>query len=126
MAAAARPSRPKGLDIEPEPFSITRSTHGATEVVTVAGELDMANADQVAELLDEVGNEGGGTIVVDLSGLSFIDSSGIHALLRPRPHDAAVELVCPPGNVRRVLEVTKLERVLPVHDTLAQALAAVG
>jgi len=97
MAAAARPSRPKGLDIEPEPFSITRSTHGATEVVTVAGELDMANADQVAELLDEVGNE-----------------------------DAAVELVCPPGNVRRVLEVTKLERVLPVHDTLAQALAAVG
>ena len=93
--------------------------------MTIAGELDMANADQVAELLDEL--EGaGGTIVVDLTTLSFIDSSGIHALLRPRPHDAAVELVCPPGNVRRVLEVTKLERVLPVHDTLAQALAALG
>jgi anti-sigma B factor antagonist len=83
----------------------------------------MANVDAVAEVLDELAGSGS-PIVVDLSGLAFIDSSGIHALLRPRPYDNTIELVCPPGNVRRVLEVTKLEHVLPVHDTLDAALVA--
>lgn len=83
----------------------------------------MANADAVAETLDELARSGS-AVVVDLANLSFIDSSGIHALLRPRPYDGSFELVCPAGNVRRVLEVTKLEHVLPVHDTLDDALAA--
>ncbi len=83
----------------------------------------MANVDAVAEVLDELAGSGS-PIVVDISALAFIDSSGIHALLRPRPYDNTIELVCPPGNVRRVLEVTKLEHVLPVHDTLDDALAA--
>jgi anti-sigma B factor antagonist len=82
----------------------------------------MAHSDAVAETLDGLVG-GGGAVVVDLTGLAFIDSSGIHALLRPRPQ-ATIVLVCPPGNVRRVLEVTKLENVLPLHDTLDDALAA--
>jgi anti-sigma B factor antagonist len=124
MAAGDVPSRRrKGLDIEPEPFSITRSTHGAVEVVTLVGELDMSSAKAVAETLDELA-AAGRPIVVDLTTLEFIDSSGIHALLRPRPDEASIGLVCPPGNVRRVLEVTKLEQVLPVHDTLDDAFAA--
>jgi anti-sigma B factor antagonist len=111
------------IDMEPEPFSITRSTHGATEVVTVEGELDMVNAPAVAEALDALVGIGA-PVVVDLTGLSFIDSSGIHALLQPRAEHGSIEIVCPPGNVRRTLEVTRLERVLTVHDTLDQALAA--
>ena len=83
----------------------------------------MAHAPSVGDLLDELAGSGN-PVVVDLTALSFIDSSGIHALLRPRPQEATFELVCPAGNVRRVLEVTKLERVLRVHDTLDEALAA--
>ena len=111
------------MTTEPETFSISRSTRGAAEVVTLAGELDMANADAVAEVLDGLVDDGH-PVVVDLTELAFIDSSGIHALLRPRAPDDAIEVVCPPGNIRRVLEVTKLERVLPVHDTLDEALAS--
>jgi anti-sigma B factor antagonist len=83
----------------------------------------MAHASEVAELLDDL-TVGASTVVVDLTPLAFIDSSGIHALVRPRSDTARIELVCPAGNVRRVLEVTKLERVLPVYDTLDEALAA--
>jgi anti-sigma B factor antagonist len=119
------PGRPWRRHIEPEPFSIARSTHGTTEIVTLEGELDMAHAPEVAELLDDLA-AGGNAVVVDLTSLEFIDSSGIHALVRPRSDGARIELVCPPGNVRRVLEVTKLERVLQVHDTLDKALAAAG
>ena len=85
----------------------------------------MAHASEVAGLLDDLA-AGGNPVVVDLTSLEFIDSSGIHALVRPRSDNARIELVCPPGNVRRVLEVTKLERVLQVHDSLDEALTAAG
>jgi anti-sigma B factor antagonist len=91
--------------------------------VTLEGELDMVNAPTVAETLDTL-VAAGQPVVVDLTELAFIDSSGIHALVRPRGDGGAMELVCPPGNIRRVLELTKLQNVLQVHDTLDEALAA--
>jgi len=112
------------MTVEPESFSITRSTQGAAEVVTLAGELDMAHAPTVAETLDAL-SDNERPVIVDLTDLAFIDSSGIHAILRPRPQQGAVLLVCPPGNIQRVLSVTKIDRVLPVYETLDAAVAAV-
>ena len=77
----------KDSTIEPEPFAITRDTLDAAEVVTIVGELDMAQAPAVGDLLDELAGSGN-PIVVDLTALSFIDSSGIHALLRARQQEA--------------------------------------
>lgn len=110
---------------DPELFSLTRRTHGASEVVTLAGELDMAHAPTVAETLDALADTAR-PVIVDLSELTFIDSSGIHAILRPRPQQGVVVLVCPPGNIQRVLSVTKIDRVLPVYESLESALAGVG
>jgi len=110
---------------DPELFSLDRTTRGATEVVTLAGELDMAHAPTVAETLDALADVDR-PVIVDLSELTFIDSSGIHAILRPRPQNGVVMLVCPPGNIQRVLSVTKIDRVLPVFESLDAALAAAG
>jgi anti-sigma B factor antagonist len=109
------------MNTEPEPFSITRNTHGTSEIVALAGELDMANAPVVSETLDALADTAR-PVIVDLSDLAFIDSSGIHAIVSPRPQQTVV-LVCPPGNIQRVLSVTKLDRVLPVYETVDQALA---
>ena len=113
------------MSTEPEPFSITRSTHGSAEVVTLVGELDMAYAPTVAETLDALADTSR-PVIVDLTGLSFIDSSGIHAILRPRPQQGEVVLVCPPGNIHRVLDVTRIDRVLQVYETLDAALAGLA
>jgi anti-sigma B factor antagonist len=112
------------MTTEPETFSISRSTRGASEVVTLAGELDMAHATTVVETLDALADNER-PVIVDLSQLTFIDSSGIHAILRPRPQQGSVLLVCPPGTIQRVLSVTKIDRVMPVYETLDDALAAV-
>src|SRR5690349_14757546 len=72
------------MTTEPETFSLSRTTRGASEVVTLAGELDMAHAPTVAETLDALTDDER-PVVVDLSELTFIDSSGIHAILRQRP-----------------------------------------
>jgi anti-sigma B factor antagonist len=108
------------MNTEPELFSITRSTRGASEVVALAGELDMANAPLVSQALDELA-DAGRSVIVDLSELVFIDSSGIHAIVSPRPQ-LTLALVCPPGNIQRVFSVTKLDSVLPLYETLDEAL----
>jgi anti-anti-sigma factor len=113
------------MNTEAETFSISRSTHGVSQIVSLAGELDMVHAPVVAETLDALA-DGERAVIVDLSELTFIDSSGIHAILRPRPQQGSVLLVCPPGNIQRVLSVTKIDRVLSVYETLDGALAAAG
>ncbi len=109
------------MNTEPEPFSITRHTNGVSEVLALAGELDMANAPLVSQALDELADTGR-PVIVDLSELVFIDSSGIHAIVNPRPL-LSLALVCPPGNIQRVFSVTKLDRVLSLYETLDEALA---
>ena len=109
------------MTVEPEQFSITRSTRGAREIVALAGELDMASSPALSDTLDALADTPS-PVVVDLSGLTFIDSSGIHAILRPRPGQGVV-IVCPPGNIHRVLSVARIEHVVPVYETLDEALA---
>ena len=111
------------MNTEAETFSMSRRTQDASEIVMLSGELDMVHAPTVAETLDALA-DGEHPLIVDLSELTFIDSSGIHAILRPRPQQGTVLLVCPPGNIQRVLSVTKIDRVLSVYETLGEALAA--
>jgi anti-anti-sigma factor len=113
------------MNTEADTFSMSRSTETACEVVALVGELDMVHAPIVAETLDAL-SDNERPVIVDLTELTFIDSSGIHAILRPRPQQGTVLLVCPPGNIHRVLSVTKIDRVLSVYETLDEALAAVG
>jgi len=82
-------------------------------VVSLYGQLDLANADRVRDGLCAVA---GSKVVVDLSGLQFLDSSGIAALLSARSRIVergnGFALRGAKGIVRRVLEVTGLEFLL--------------
>ncbi len=91
-------------------FTITTRNLPGIHVVALHGELDIASADGLAEALVEVA---GSTLVVDLSDLTFIDSTGIGALVLARNRILAHgqgELVLsrPGGIVRRVLEIVGL------------------
>ena len=106
----------------PEPFRITIDSLAECELIAVHGELDGGTAGELTAQLDVL-VAGGRPVVVDLTALSFIDSGGLHALMKPRP-DARVSVVCPQGNVSRVMSVVQLEHVLPVYERLDDALAA--
>jgi anti-anti-sigma factor len=77
-------------------------------LVTVRGEIDMDNADQLVDAIKMVA----GTAVVDLSGITFIDSTGLQGLLRAqkaaRQRGDDLILRHPSKAVRRVLEMTGL------------------
>lgn len=88
-------------------------------VAAVTGEVDLSNSTEVAEQLDAVA-AAGGPLVLDLSGLAYLDTSGVRALVRlaERPGTDLV-VVAPPGSVvRAVLGITHLDRGLDVRDSL--------
>ena len=70
-------------------FSITARHLPDIHIVTLHGELDLVSADGLADVLVELA---GSTLVVDLSGLSFMDSSGIAALVAARTRILANKL----------------------------------
>ncbi|MFB7512023.1 STAS domain-containing protein [Streptomyces sp. NPDC056144] len=103
---------------------------GRTAVLTVAGELDMETADLLHELLTEQVGKGRRRLVLDLSALSFMDSSGLNVLIqavnKARESDGDLYLAAPTPAVRRILEITGVMSTIPPHDAVADALAAAG
>lgn len=81
-------------------------------ILVVRGEIDLVNADDFRERIESLLDEGGSPTLVDLSAVSFIDSSGVAALVaaRGRADSAGIELVLvdPSPQTRTVLEVTGL------------------
>ncbi|MEU5381120.1 anti-sigma factor antagonist [Streptomyces sp. NPDC005968] len=100
-------------------------------VVEVTGELDIATADLLdGHLHDVITRHGPARIVLDLSGLTFCDASGLRVLVRA--HHAArrchgrLHLVCPYGLTRYLLRITRLSETIPAHRTLSDALEPAG
>jgi anti-sigma B factor antagonist len=108
-------------------FSMAMSTHsyGGHVVIALYGELDVADAADFATALAEVVAARAPGIIVDLGGLEFIDSSGVAALARGRKlarHAGGdLLLAAPRRGVRRVLTLTRLIDVFPVHASVHEA-----
>jgi anti-sigma B factor antagonist len=96
-------------------------------VVSVGGEVDLATASKVAEALDEASREDSQPIVVDLARCAFIDSSGLALLVKAAQSDgggSSVMLAAARGQVRRALEISGLDGLLPLYPSTDEARAA--
>jgi anti-sigma B factor antagonist len=96
-------------------------------VVSLAGELDLYNAEEVrGALLDACADEPA-ALVVDLEEVRFIDSTALGVLIEARSRltdRSGFRLAAPGLETRRALEVSGLDRHFLVHDTVAEALEA--
>ena len=92
------------------------------QVLRLAGEVDVATAPRLRDRLVQLINEGPPNVVVDLSGLSFIDSMGLGALVsglkRARAHDGDLRLAGASDHVAKVLEITRLDQAFVVGETV--------
>jgi anti-sigma B factor antagonist len=86
--------------------------------VTVAGELDMADADRVGQVLEDAAAADRPIVRLELSGLTFADSSAVKAIIlgakAAEAHGVTYELVNPHSRVQRLLEITGLTNVLTI------------
>lgn len=92
---------------------------GQRTVIGVSGDLDVLAAPRLRDqLIDEI-ERGEREIVVDLTSCEFIDSSGLSALVtglkRVRSMGGELGLVCPPGDIRRLLEMVALDQVFKIY-----------
>ncbi len=100
-------------------------------VVTPSGEIDAHTAPQLrSTILDQLSAPEVSQLVIDLSRVSFLDSSALGVLVgtlkRMRERGGRLDIVLPSSHARRVFEITALDRVLSLHETLEDALASGG
>ena len=113
----------RGATVEDE-FSITAVAENGCQILITSGELDLHTAIELAEALEHCPN--GLPVIAELTGLTFIDSTGVHTLLRNHAHVKAAALVSAPGsNVQRVLDLVGANQTIPIYDRVSAAIQAV-
>lgn len=104
---------------------LTATSEGVVTRLAVAGRLTMANAAELTQAVDAAVAGGAPKVVVDLSGTTFVDSSGLGALItglrRTRQGGGDLRIAAPTEQVRAVLELTNLDRVLHPYASVEAA-----
>jgi anti-sigma B factor antagonist len=117
LGGSLRPRGPVQLGIK------MRWAAGAT-VVVVHGELDVLTAPKLSTWLDGLIRRGRGDVVIDLSEAEFIDSLGLHTLLKVQRRlsrqSRSLAVICGVGPVRHAIELARLEVALGVVSRLAE------
>src|SRR5437773_8223455 len=105
----------------------TRTADNGITVVAPAERLDVAGAPALKEAISEAVKNGPPRVVIDMEGVSFVDSTGpgsvISALKQIRGSQGDLRLAAPNQQARVVLELTTLDRVFPYFATVEEALA---
>jgi anti-sigma B factor antagonist len=94
-------------------------------VVAVSGELDLHSAPDLQTRLAEVIAEGASAVVIDLLGVSFVDSAGLGVLVGAakalRSSGGRLVVAADDRRITRVLQLTGLDRAIEVETSLVEA-----
>jgi anti-sigma B factor antagonist len=107
-------------------FGISEERREALSIIKPHGEIDVATAPGLRDYLDKVTGGDGGPIVVDLTAVTFIDSTGLGVLIGAQKHcdetERELRIVVTDPRIRKVFEITGLTDHFAMHDSLEPAL----
>jgi anti-sigma B factor antagonist len=131
VTAPYRPGLPASATLPPLADMVARRYSRADcTVLALSGEVDASCAPELRRHLMDAVAAGRPPVVVDLTAVTFLDLVAVgqlvHAFARTGFASGSIRLVSPRPFVRRVLELTRVASVLPLHDTLADAVAVPG
>lgn len=99
-------------------FSIQAVTEGPTTTLRVCGEVDLATADELSQAAASALETGPGALVIDLTEVSFLDSTGLAVLVAVTNQTTAsgvrLTISNPAPRVRNVIRITGLDQFLPL------------
>ena len=108
-------------------ISVRRS--GDVALIDLAGEVDAYTSARFREVMMDIIEDGISRLIVSMARVDYIDSSGLGALVgglkRTSERDGKILIVCHQSQVRKVFEITGLEKVFPIFDTEEEALEAI-
>lgn len=106
---------------------VLQGTHGPLTVAAVSGDIDFHTAPRLRSGGLELIEQGHHQLILDLTGVTFCDSSGLSALIglwhAAQGAGGFLALAAAPDRLMRILTLTGLHTVLPIHKTAADALA---
>src|SRR5689334_23190151 len=98
-------------------------------VLGVTGEIDIYTAPLFKQAVVNLVSEGNRDVIIDLSEVTFMDSSGFGTLLgatkRLRPMGGGLHLAAPNSTIQRMLRLTRLDSIMQIHETVDAAVQTV-
>ena len=108
-------------------LDVSAREEGGRVVVVAIGEVDVFTAPQLDAELSRLTADGRVDLVVDLSRVDFLDSTGlsvlVKALKRVREAEGRLVVVVTADRVAKVFRLTGLDQLIPLHPSVAEALA---
>lgn len=109
-------------------ISVSRTKSGNVPIVAVSGEVDVYSAPTLKDSVTELLESGASTLIVDLSGVAFLDSTGLGALVEARAATSeaggSLPLVCNQERILKLFTITGLDSVFTIHPNMGDAIAA--
>jgi anti-sigma B factor antagonist len=101
-------------------FEVTAQVSDGTAVVVISGEVDVYTAPQLRDCLRRIDADDADRVVLDLSAMTFIDSTGlgviVGAVKRLRENGGTLTLRAPSKSTRKVLDITGLAQIIDIED----------
>lgn len=107
-----------------------RTLDQGVPMIELEGEVDVYTAPQLKQQVIGVLESGAKELIVDLTKVDYLDSTALGVLIgglkRMREVDGNMMLICPSPRIRRVFEITGLDKIFDIYDTQADAERAIG
>jgi anti-sigma B factor antagonist len=111
-------------------LSVKQQSVGGFPVVTVVGEVDVYSAPALKDNIAKLIESGSHTVVVDLTEVAFLDSTGLGALVESRTAatkaGGALPLVCSQERILKLFTITGLDEVFTIHSSIDDAVASLA
>ncbi len=103
----------------------TRTAESELPIIELEGEVDVYTAPQLKQQMISLLESGANELVVDLTKVDYLDSTALGVLIgglkRMRERDGNMVLVCPSPRIRRVFEITGLDKIFDMYNTIEEA-----
>jgi anti-sigma B factor antagonist len=103
----------------------TKVINNKTRMIDLEGEVDVYTAPQLKQQIIDLLDDGALHIVVNLSAVNYLDSTALGVLIgglkRLRERDGILELICPNPRIKRIFEITGLNRIFDMYMSEEEA-----
>jgi anti-anti-sigma factor len=122
----AESRRPSRGDEAIHDLSMRAVTADRYTVIEAYGEIDIASAGELRAMIDSSRGGGADQLILDLSGIRFIDSSGLNVLIGTARHfgSGRFAVIISRPSIRKIFALTGIDSVIPIFESVADAVRA--
>lgn len=107
----------------------TRTINDQTSLIDLEGEVDVYTAPQLKQQIITLLDSGVKHVIVNLSAVDYLDSTALGVLIgglkRLRERNGTLDLICPNQRIKRIFEITGLDKIFDIFSTEEEALGKV-